>query len=63
MQRRSFLQALASAVFLPLVRTPAAQDEPPPVTPTYTDSDNNTPATLASLHDGQTQQGGISYGA
>jgi hypothetical protein len=56
-KRRTFLQSL-SALFLPRIRVPA---QPPGDPPTYTDSDGRTPAELASLHDGDTAQGGVTY--
>lgn len=62
MQRRTFLQSLLGAIAAPLLPKHAQQDRPP-TAPAYTDSDNNDPATLVSLHDGQTTAGGVTYGA
>lgn len=56
MKRRTFLQSL-SAVFLPRIGRPAQPSDPP----AYIDSDGRTPAQLISLHDGDTQAGGVTY--
>lgn len=62
MKRRIFLQLLAGAIGAPLLPKPAQQSDPPTV-PAYTDSDANTAAALASLHDGESTAGGVTYNA
>lgn len=50
MQRRTFLQTLASLLALPVLPKPQQEEEA--IDLLYTDSDDNDPATLAPLADG-----------
>ncbi len=62
MRRRSFLKALFAPLIVTLPRpqqAPAKQQ----TAPIYSDSSGRTSAELASLHDGNTQSGGIEYQA
>ncbi len=60
--RRSFLKAALWPIYLPLVKVaPVKQAQQEPPEPEYTDSQNNTPATLAALHDGDRSGGGVTY--
>lgn len=65
MRRRTFVQALSSLLYLPLVRAP----RPAPALAlayaglAYSDSDGTDPAALEVLGDLATAAGGITYGA
>jgi hypothetical protein len=60
--RRRVLQALVIGPLLALTRPQQAEAQAP-TAPIYTDSENNDSATLASLHDGDRQSGGVAYQA
>jgi len=68
MQRRSLFKGLASLLYLPMLKAPAAPTQQPTQQPLLqdliiSDSDGNSTAALNVLKDGNTRSGGISYGA
>jgi hypothetical protein len=61
MRRRKVLQALLFGPLAALLAPQRAHAQPPPTGTVYSDSDNNSPATLAALYDGERQTGGVVY--
>lgn len=61
LHRRTFLKAALWPIYLPLVKLAPPQQIEPLAAPVYTDSDNHDAPTLAPLHDGDRQAGGVEY--